>query len=85
VAALLPFREAVVRDLIGPRLLAAFLLFLFASFVAVGANAQEAAQPAQVLTGLSLMRRGSLIRQSGSNSPRSSRILKQSHPIRWSW
>ncbi|MGW6780041.1 TPM domain-containing protein [Brucella pseudogrignonensis] len=27
------------------------MLFLFASFVAVGANAQEAAQPAQVLTG----------------------------------
>ncbi len=51
MAALLPFREAVVRGLNGPRLLAAFLFFLFASFVAVGANAQDPAQPAQVLTG----------------------------------
>jgi len=44
-------RDAVVRGLNGPRLLAAFLLFLFASFVAVGANAQDAAKPTQSLTG----------------------------------
>lgn len=51
MAALLPMRDAVVRGLNGPRLLAAFLLFLFASFVAVGANAQDAAKPTQSLTG----------------------------------
>lgn len=51
MAALLPMRDAVVRDLNGPRSLAAFLLFLFASFVAVGANAQDAAKPTQSLTG----------------------------------
>lgn len=51
MAALLPFRAAALRGLNGPRLLAAVLLFLFASFVAVGANAQDATKPAQALTG----------------------------------
>lgn len=51
MAALLPMRDAVVRGLNWPRLLAVLLLFMFASFVAVGANAQDAAKPTQALTG----------------------------------
>lgn len=51
MAALLPLREAIIRGLNGSRLLAVFLFFLFASFVAVGANAQDAAKPTQPLTG----------------------------------
>ncbi|MFD1199768.1 TPM domain-containing protein [Brucella gallinifaecis] len=44
-------RDVVVRGLTGPRWLGAVLLLLFVSFVAGAVHAQDAAKPAQALTG----------------------------------
>lgn len=44
-------RKAISRGLNWPRMLAASLLLMFASFVAVGAHAQVPATPTQALTG----------------------------------